>query len=117
MRSTLSFFFGSIRCALDNRWFVEGETWRIQGKICGRDAFEFLKVCPGIRERKFGEFLTARIIVSSVGRQASTRMQSTESTNIAAKWEMVLEVSRRTLECTTQRGLQTVLHPSLIRRF
>ena len=61
--------------------------------------------------------LTAHIIVSSVGVQASTRMQTTEPTDLAEKWGIVLEAARGTFECTTQRGLQTVLHPSLRRRF
>ena len=62
-------------------------------------------------------FLTDHIIVSSVGVQASTRMQPIEPTGIAVKWGIGLEASRRTFECTTQRGLRTVLHPSLSRRF
>ena len=61
--------------------------------------------------------LTARIIVSSVGVQASNRMQPTEPTDLAAEWGIGLEASRRTLTCTTQSGLRTVLHPSLSRRF
>ena len=55
MGSTWYFFFGSRRCAIYNKWVVKGETWRIQGTICGRDAFESLQVSSGIRERKFGE--------------------------------------------------------------
>ena len=61
--------------------------------------------------------LTSHIIVSSVGGQASTRMQPKEPTDIAAKWGIGLDAARRTLECTTQRGLWTVLHPSLSLRF
>ena len=61
--------------------------------------------------------LTAHIIVSSVGGQASTRMQPTEPTDLSARWGIGLEAARLTLECTTQRGLLTVLHPSLSRHF
>ena len=57
--------------------------------------------------------LTANIIVSSVGGQASTRMQPTEPTDIAAKWGIGLEPVRPTLDCTTQRGHRTVIHLSL----
>ena len=67
--------------------------------------------------RKIGEYLTDHIIVSIVGGQASTRMQHTEPTDLAAKWGIGLGVARLTLECKTQRGLRTVLHPSLSRRF
>ena len=56
MGSTWFFFFGSRRCSLDNRWVVKGETWKIQWKICGRDAFKSLQVSSGMREQKFGEF-------------------------------------------------------------
>ena len=53
----------------------------------------------------FENILTAHIIVSSFGGQASTRMQPTDPTDIAVKWGIGLELARRTLECTTQRGL------------
>ena len=61
--------------------------------------------------------LTAHIIVSSVRGKASTRVQPTELTDLAVKWGIGLEELRRTLECKTQRGLQTVLHPYLSRCF
>ena len=54
---------------------VEGETRRIQGTICGRDAFECLQVSSGRQERNLENVLTDHIIVSSVGGQASNRMQ------------------------------------------
>ena len=40
-------------------------------------------------------------------------MQHIDPTDIEAKWGVGLEAARRTLECTTQRGLCTVLHTSL----
>ena len=46
--------------------------------------------------------LTAHIIVSSVGGQASTRMQPTEPTYLAAKWRIELEAACCTLECINQ---------------
>ena len=61
--------------------------------------------------------LTAHIIVSSVEGQASNRMQPIETNDLEAEWGIVLEAAHNTLECTTQRGLWTVLHPSLSRRF
>ena len=68
------------------------------------------------RDENLEHFLTADIIVSSVGGQALTQIQPTYPTDIADKWEIVLEVASCTLECTTQRGLWTLLHLSLIRR-
>ena len=44
-------------------------------------------------------------------------MTPTDPTYLAAKWGIRLEVARHTLECTIQRGIRTVLHPSLSRRF
>ena len=59
--------------------------------------------------------LTDRIIVFSVRGKASTRIQPTEPSDLAINFGIVLEAARHTLECTTHRGLQTVLHPYLIR--
>ncbi len=36
---------------------------------------------------------------------------------LADKWMVSPKVARRTLERTTQRGVQTILHPSLSHRF
>ena len=79
-----------------------------------------LNPCNSLQEcgnRTVDNFLTAHIIVSSFGGQASAQMQPTEPTYIAAIWGVVLEAALRSLECTTHRGLSTVFHPSLIRRF
>ena len=43
-------------------------------------------------------------------------MQTTEPTDLAEKWGVGLEAACCTLECTNQRGLWTVIHPSLSRR-
>ena len=76
--------------------------------------------CKSLQECRDGNLdnvLTAHIIVSSVGGKASTWMQLTYPTDIEAKWGIILESARCTLECTTQRGIQTLLHIYLIRRF
>ena len=117
MWSIWSLFFGSRRCVLDNRCVVEGETWRIQGTICVKDALESLQVYSLIREWKFGDCFNFSHYFSSVGGQASTQMKPTEPTDISEKWGIGLEAARCTLECKTQRGLRTVLHPSLSRFF
>ena len=44
-------------------------------------------------------------------------MQPIYPTYIAEKWGIGLESARRTFYCTTQRGLWTLLHPSLSRNF
>ena len=44
-------------------------------------------------------------------------MQPIDPTDLVAKWGIGLEAARRTLECTTQRRLCTVLRPSLSLRF
>ena len=79
-----------------------------------------LNTCKSLQECRNGnleKFLTAHIIVSSVGGKASTRMQPIEPTDIAVKRGIGLEAASHKLECTTQRGLWTVLHPSLSHRF
>ena len=75
---------------------------------------DYLQYC---RNGNLDNVFTAHIIVSSVGVQASTRMQPTEPTYLAEKLGVVLEAAHSTLECTTHRGLWTVLHTTLSRRF
>ena len=75
-----------------------------------------LNPCKSLQECGNGNlenFLTAHIIVSSVGGQASTWMQPTEPTYLAEKWGIGLEAARCTLECTTKRVLWKVIHTSL----
>ena len=69
------------------------------------------------RDGNLENVLTAHIIVSIVGGQVSTWIQTTNPTDIAAKWGIGLKAARRTLKCKTQKGLQTVLNPSLRRGF
>ena len=79
-----------------------------------------LNPCKSLQECGNGNLenvLIAHIIVSSVVVQASTYMETTEPTDPAAKWGIGLEAAHCTLECTTLRGIRTVLHPSLSRRF
>ena len=117
MVSILSFFFGSRRCTLDNRWVVEGETWRIQGTICIRDAYESLQVSTGMRGRKFGAcFSWSHYFVPSWGSSLNPNA-SHRSHWSCSEVGVGLEAARWTLECTTQRRLRTLLHPSLSRRF
>ena len=76
--------------------------------------------CKSLQKYRDGNLenvLTALIIISSVGGQASTCMQHTELTDIAAKWGIGLEAAHCTLDCTDERGLWTVLHTSLSRHF
>ena len=80
----------------------------------------YINPCKSLQDCGDGNLehvLTAHIIVSSAGGQASTRMQPTDPTELAEKWGVGLEATRSTLECTTQRGIRTVLHLSLNRRF
>ena len=73
-------------------------------------------ICKSLHEcsdRKLENVLTDHIIVSSVGGRDSTRMQPTDPTDLAAKCGIGLGAARCTLECTTQRGFCTVIHPYL----
>ena len=60
-----------------------------------------LNPCKSLQECGDGNLqhvLAANIIVSSVGGQASTRMQPTDPTDLAAKWGIGLEAARHTLQ-------------------
>ena len=47
----------------------------------------------------------------------STKKQHIDASTLARNWGIGLETAARTLHSTTQRGVRTVLHPSLSRRF
>ena len=90
-------FFGSRRCALDNRWFFGERTEEFRGRFLSG---MHTNPCKSLQEYGDGNLenvLTAHIIVSSVGRQASNRMQPTDPTDLAAKWGIILEAARLTL--------------------
>ena len=48
---------------------------------------------------------------------STSRRKSVDAELLARRWDIGLEAAKRTVKSTTQRGVRTVLHPSLSRRF
>ena len=64
---------------------------------------------------RFGQALEMNQIVSSV--TSYERRTGIDPKQLAQKWGIGLDAARRTINVTMQRGIRTVLHPSLSRRF
>jgi hypothetical protein len=62
--------------------------------------------------------LRMKVNVSTVsGVKTSARMNKVDPEVLSRRWGIGIESARRTVKVTTQRGVRTVLHPSLSRRF
>ena len=77
------------------------------------DAYGSLQVSSGMRGQKFGECFNCSHNCVQCGGKLQPEKKTTDPTDLAAKWGVGLEVERCILDCTTQRGLRTVLHPYL----
>ncbi|KAI2504636.1 Reverse transcriptase (RNA-dependent DNA polymerase) [Fragilaria crotonensis] len=68
----------------------------------------------------FDIFSFAKTITASSGISALRSIQSGrpfEARTLARNWGIDLQTAKRTVDVTTQRGVRTVLHPTLSRRF
>ena len=63
----------------------------------------------------FADALQANVHVSRVG--TSKKRHAVDSEMLAKRWNIDPKTAARTVKSTTQRGIRTVLHPSLSRRF
>ena len=68
-------------------------------------------------EDDLGQVLNDNRIISGVGVTATESKRKLDAATLADKWDIGLDKAARTIEKTTQRGMRTVLHPSLSRRF
>ena len=66
-------------------------------------------------DEKLFNALNGKVDVSRVG--ASKGRHCVASESLSQKWFISPEAERRTLQHTTQRGIRTILHPSLSRQF
>lgn len=55
--------------------------------------------------------------VQIAGVQTVAKRQGIDAPTLAKNWGIGLQTAKRTITATTQRGIRTVLHPSLSRRF
>ena len=72
-------------------------------------ALSLQQTTPTLDDRSFNRSLAA-LRPMSAGKQF-------DPTLLASNWGIDLQTARRTLGVTTQRGIRTVLHPTLSRRF
>ena len=70
---------------------------------------------PRSNENTFSEVLKNNRNVSGLG--TGDFKTGIEAQSLVKKWGIGLDAAKRTLKKTTQRGVRTVLHPSLSRRF
>ena len=61
--------------------------------------------------------LKSHVNVNVSGVTSSERRKAIDPVTLSKKWGIGLEVAKQTVKVTTQRGIRTVLHPSLSRRF
>ncbi len=68
-------------------------------------------------EDDIGQILKENRVISEVGVSTTKPRRKLDAATLADKWDICLDKAARTIEKTTQRGMRTVLHPSLSRRF
>ena len=66
-------------------------------------------------DKSFIKDMKSRVQVSSVS--SSAKKPKINPATLAKKWGIGLDVAQNTIKKTTQRGVRTVLHPTLSRRF
>ena len=66
-------------------------------------------------DHEFHEDLKGQVKISSVN--ATPKPAGVSPETLAKNWGIGLETAKNTLKVTTQRGIRTVLHPSMSRRF
>ena len=67
-------------------------------------------------EDDLGKVLQSNREISGIGVSTTEARRKLDPATLAAKWDIGLEKAARTIEKTPQRGMRTVLHPSLSRR-
>ena len=74
-----------------------------------------LDISPTLNDCTFLTALENAVTVSSV--KATTTGSGIDAETLAKNWGIGIHTARRTLKVTTQRGVRSVLHPTLSRRF
>ena len=69
---------------------------------------------PKVRIDAFTSSLMDKVNISSI---SSSRRSGVSPETLAEKWNIGLATAKRTTKVTTQRGVRTVEHPSMQRRF
>ena len=73
------------------------------------------EVSNTLDDKAFLEDMSSRVQISSVS--SSAKKPKIDPSTLARKWGIGLDVAQNTIRKTTQRGVRTVLHPTLSRRF
>ena len=77
--------------------------------------FQVSALSNTLSDRTFVSAMIANVNVS--GFTSSDRRDGVDATTLARNWGIGLHAAKETLKVTTQRGVRTVVHPSLSRRF
>ena len=77
--------------------------------------FQVSALSNTLSERTFVMAMIANVNVSGV--TSSDRHDGVDATTLERNWGIGLHAAKETLKVTTQRGVQTMVHPSLSRRF
>ena len=64
-------------------------------------------------EDDLAEALQSNRVISGVGVSTTEAKRKLDPATLAVKWDIGLDKAARTIEKTTQKGMRTVLHPSL----
>lgn len=68
-------------------------------------------------EKQLAASLAASRNICGLGVQKSIMQPSVDPDKLANRWGISLDAAKRTVRQTTQRGIRSVLHPTLSRRF
>ena len=74
-----------------------------------------MSLSSSLDDAAFLDALQSNVNVSNV--TSSTRKPKIDPAKLARTWGIGIEAASRTVRVTTQRGIRTVMHPSLSRRF
>ena len=70
-------------------------------------------VSPALVDGSFATAMEDSVTIASI--KVTERKPGIDPVTLARNWGIGLETAKRTVNATTQRGIQTVLHPTLSR--
>ena len=84
--------------------------------IMPQDPF-LCEVSPTLCDQVFASDMQHAVQISSISSLKALPQERLDPQTLADNWGIGIETAKRTIKVTTQRGIRTVLHPTLSRRF